>query len=1320
MCNEYGGDYSYYTDIVLDTFGNIGVAVVYGNNRKIRFFYIDPSGSFVEDNSSSGYTYFVPDNYLAYIPSLSTDSQGDFYLAFDLYDSSFSSGQVKIYKRSSGGSWTLYDTMPHVYMEQYVNIAHDQFANLHVVYSKQDSAGSNMQLIHRSYDSTKTLFADEVLANKLEIYSPHIGFTTANIPVIQFIESNNSNSADYSDNRIMQISQRSPTVWSEPQAVSGYGAVFAHMAPNIQNDQPDTLWFDPVQTKVFFNENLPDLIAPWQPDAPSVVWEADQSPLNSTDNQTITASIAALPTRSAQVQYNYFGVRGNTGLAQSAWTTGLSDARASVYDRQQVDVAVRARDNATPPNISEWSATVSVQVSDRTPPVSNRFSINAADPQYASSNSVSLQLGAADPAPGSTQVSFNSLSGVDTQVSKTFTSGGTDTLSAVLSGSDGTRTVTGRYYDASGNYIEVSDTIDLDTQNPSSSNFTLANATASGYVGGLIARLSITPEDTTKNGYQSGIDTIVVEATGLSNQVLASNASSLDLTFASTGAKTVTLNFYDKAGNQHAVVRSMELYNGSLVTTFNSGVTINSGAVYTNNSNVLLSLGSDGAASMNVKNDENFGLTWDDYAAHNNDYPWVLSGGDGEQKVYARYRDVLGNEALVSDSIYVDTQVPSGSFSLVNSVLASSVLYVNDRGGVSLNLKYQDRLNNSYASGVAQALVSVNNGTFGANQLVLADTTTGDTLGNKEINIAGLSYGTNTVTVRYIDSAGNTYDTAVLEFYAVSNNPKISGEDKDDPPPSPGTEQIIRGAVTINNGDALTYDPENARLSVNALTNGAPLAKLKIVTSNIDYGVTQPTYQELAPSFAAATALDYPIPSLAAAYPHQLGLAHGTRNVFVMYIDVLGNTSNIAWDDIFVNTVPLQGIGLEINGGAAYTFSPTVNLLLTANDTNAVLEIWLSNEADFSSKTILSGWQDNYYPWELKNPAVNGKKTVYARFFDHLGNFQTVSDVIGLNLNGKPLEIIEPDGIDDVASNNFTISWIEHPEYIFDQAAEITILYEDRQNPGTYGLVSEHILYVDDVNGVIWDTSALPSGTYDIYAVISDHYGAATINAAYPVYVDHSGTLPADPPAVLVIEPSADVPAGQPVRVVWLDETTPGDGSIITIYYDNDTNTTNGRILLTTNILADDPADYLDLLPNDLPMGEWYICVEISNDDYVRYDYSSGKITVPDTTAKPEDNSGGTNEPVYSYPNPFSPRRGEEAQITFKVKESDWVKVYIYNIRGERIWQQDVFAVAGQNNLVAWDGRNTRGQLCGNGIYLVLFVNHNKKILMRGRLTLYD
>jgi hypothetical protein len=443
---------------------------------------------------------------------------------------------------------------------------------------------------------------------------------------------------------------------------------------------------------------------------------------------------------------------------------------------------------------------------------------------------------------------------------------------------------------------------------------------------------------------------------------------------------------------------------------------------------------------------------------------------------------------------------------------------------------------------------------------------------------------------------------------------------------------------------------------------------------------------------------------------------------------VAGNESLVFSDSIKYDITPPQNAGVLINNGQPKTFSPTVNLTLSANPVADVAETWISNHSDFMSKTTISGFMPNYPTWNLGN---SGTRYVYVKFIDAVGNSVNAQDDIIVDTSLTLLNFIEPDGVNDVASNNFTVSWVDYPQALNAPSALITFWAQEENSQPLY-LISKNILFDDPVNGAIWDTSALNNGTYNISAVIDSIFGVVTINALYPVYVVHQdnssgvgpyppSSLPSDPPAVLVLEPSRDVQVNQPVHIVWNDENTPGDGSLIAIYYDTDTDPANGRTLITANIDADDTADFYDWLTDNVPEGEYYICVEISNNAHTNYDYSSGKVIVPKpTVTNSSDNGSDTDEPIYSYPTPFSPKKDETAHIVYRVDKDGWTKVYIYNIRGQRIWQTDKFAHGGENTEVLWDGRDLRGAIAPNGIYILMLANEKKHIIAKGRLTLYD
>jgi hypothetical protein len=93
----------------------------------------------------------------------------------------------------------------------------------------------------------------------------------------------------------------------------------------------------------------------------------------------------------------------------------------------------------------------------------------------------------------------------------------------------------------------------------------------------------------------------------------------------------------------------------------NTRILINNGDDYTQYVNVTLTLSVLHSADveMIISNDPNFSeANWESFTSSKT---WTLTQGDGEKTVYAKFRDVVGNETSpVSDSIILDTTSPAG------------------------------------------------------------------------------------------------------------------------------------------------------------------------------------------------------------------------------------------------------------------------------------------------------------------------------------------------------------------------------------------------------------------------------------------------------------------------------------------------------------------------------------------------------------------------------------------------------------------------------------------------------------------------------------
>ncbi|MDR1323005.1 MAG: hypothetical protein LBK68_01040, partial [Candidatus Margulisbacteria bacterium] len=404
------GDYFRFTDIAIDADGMLNIAAIHGLvSSKVKFYRGAAAGtSFPEEIAVSAWT--TSPQYPMY-PALSIDADRNVYLAFEMFNNFNSaadaSAEIRVYKRtSSNGNWSSFATVSSGFRNRHVRIINDSSQNLHLVYKKIPVKGGAMSLAYAVYSSAggTPTYLNESIASAVEIHTPQIGLTTANIPVIQYVARDSA-----TDYEIRQVSKKSATVWSAPRKIApDYGrSVFLHMLPTVYDDKPHMLWFSDTKpdttytnyNTVYFNR-APDYVAPYQPNPPSSVVWTDKS-TNSQDQQDIVVNVGndwtSRAEHSSPIQYQIRGTRGvNYDIG---WTT-FSSARttSNIHDRQTVTVSVQARDAAG--NISEWSNTVAVYLADRTAPTRSAFSINAdyvsGSNRYVSKNAVVLTIAAVD------------------------------------------------------------------------------------------------------------------------------------------------------------------------------------------------------------------------------------------------------------------------------------------------------------------------------------------------------------------------------------------------------------------------------------------------------------------------------------------------------------------------------------------------------------------------------------------------------------------------------------------------------------------------------------------------------------------------------------------------------------------------------------------------------------------------------------------------------------------------------------------------------------------------------------------------------------
>jgi len=91
-------------------------------------------------------------------------------------------------------------------------------------------------------------------------------------------------------------------------------------------------------------------------------------------------------------------------------------------------------------------------------------------------------------------------------------------------------------------------------------------------------------------------------------------------------------------------------YTPPASSVINPSISINTGAVSTNNPAVILTIGATNAIKMAISNNADFsGAVWETYAVSKN---WTLTAGDGVKTVYIKFQDASGySSAVISDTI---------------------------------------------------------------------------------------------------------------------------------------------------------------------------------------------------------------------------------------------------------------------------------------------------------------------------------------------------------------------------------------------------------------------------------------------------------------------------------------------------------------------------------------------------------------------------------------------------------------------------------------------------------------------------------------------
>jgi len=640
---------------------------------------------------------------------------------------------------------------------------------------------------------------------------------------------------------------------------------------------------------------------------------------------------------------------------------------------------------------------------------SGSVSINS-NATYSTSRDVTLSLSSSDDTSGPDQMRFSTDGGSNwTNWEAVATS-----KSLTLPIGDGSKEVRYQVRDKAGNVSTLTDTIILDTTAPSGTVSINNNA---AYTSLLDVTVALSSSDAT-----SGIDAMRFSIDGGSNWSAWEDFATFKSLTLSTGdgTKEVRYQLRDEASNVSTFTDTI-----LLDTTAPTGsVSINQNATYTVSRDVTLTLNSSDATSgldqMRFSTDG--GTNWTAWEAIASSKNLTLPTGDGPKEIQFQIRDNVGLVSTFTDTITLDTVLPSGSV-LINS----NTTYTTSRD-VTLSLTSSDD-----TSGVDQIRFSTDGGSNW--------TSWEDFVSSKSLTLP-IGDGSKEVRYQVRDEASNVStftDTIILDTTAPSGTVKINGNDT--------YASSIDVTLTLTSSDA-TSGLDQMRFSTDGGTNWTgweAVVTSKSLTLPAGDGSKEVRYQirdnaGLVSTFTDTILLDTVAPTAsvtinnnavyAASRTVSLNLTssdetsgadqmrfkvgngawsnweaiatsktldledlQGTQTVYFQVKDTVGWISNTFSDAIILDTVLPSG-SVFINSNATYSTSRDVTLSLTSSDATSGPDQMRFSTDGGSNWTA---WEAIAASKNLTLPTGDGSKEVRYQVRDNAGLISTFTDTITLD-----------------------------------------------------------------------------------------------------------------------------------------------------------------------------------------------------------------------------------------------------------------------------------------------------------------------------------
>ena len=434
---------------------------------------------------------------------------------------------------------------------------------------------------------------------------------------------------------------------------------------------------------------------------------------------------------------------------------------------------------------------------------------------------------------------------------------------SIASNGDGLKKVYVEYRDRAGNTTSaVYDSVTLDVAAPGTPSIVIADN--QGFTKDATPTLTLLAAGADSMRFQ-------LNAEGWSAwESYATSKGNLNISTGGEGFKKIYAEYKDVAGNTSVAVYDSTTFDTTKPSALAVAIVGNHGS--TDGSQLTLAIGASGADSMAFKLNSSAWSAYEAYATSKTSFD-ISSGGEGLKKVYARFRDLAGNQTdgLLYDSTIYDVTAPSSP----SIAIANSHGFTKD-STPDLTL---------FASGADSMRFQVNAEGWSA--------WTAYAVSKSDLSIASSGDGLKKVYVEYRDRAGNTsaavYDSVALDVAA------------------PGTPSIV---ITDNQGFTKST---------------TPLLMLSSAAAD------SMRFQVNAEGWSAWEAYATSKGSLNIA-----GSGEGLKRIYAEFKDIAGNATSAVYDSTTYDTTKPSSLSISITDNQGYTKDAQPDLAISATSADSM------------------------------------------------------------------------------------------------------------------------------------------------------------------------------------------------------------------------------------------------------------------------------------------------------------------------------------------------------------------------------------------------